>query len=98
MSALVRSGSETISMSGTPARLKSTPLLRSKCEFLPTSSSRCARVMRTRDSPPLNSNSTQPLAVDGLSYRSEFHAAFALEMRILAHVLLQVRAGDAHAR
>jgi len=31
MSALVRSGSETIPMSGTPARLKSTPLLRSKC-------------------------------------------------------------------
>ena len=48
MSAPVMSGSETISMSGTPARLKSTPLLRSKWEFLPTSSSRCARVMRTR--------------------------------------------------
>ena len=68
MSALVRSGSETISMSGTPARLKSTPLLRSKWKFLPTSSSRCARVMRTREMPPLNSNSTEPLMVEGLSY------------------------------
>ncbi len=83
MSALVMSGSETISISGTPARLKSTPLLRSKCVLLPTSSSRCARVMWTRASagetpaPPLaggtpaplspNSNSTYPLAVLGLA-------------------------------
>ena len=39
-------------------RLKSTPLLRSKWKFLPTSSSKCARVIRTREMPPLNSKST----------------------------------------
>ncbi len=68
MSAPVMSGSETISMSGTPARLKSTPLLRSKWKFLPTSSSRWARVMRTRATPPPNSNSTKPPTAEGLSY------------------------------
>ena len=73
MSALVRSGSETISRSGTPARLKSTPEWRSKWVSLPTSSSKCARVMRTRARPsvepgPLNSKSTWPWAVLGWSY------------------------------
>src|SRR6476660_537927 len=60
MSAPVRSGSETISSSGTPARLKSNPLFCSKWKFFPTSSSRWARVIRTREILPLNSKSTNP--------------------------------------
>ena len=51
--ALRRSGSETISSSGVPARLRSMPVMpwKSSCRLLPASSSRCARVSRTRISP-----------------------------------------------
>jgi hypothetical protein len=43
------SGSETISSSGTPARLRSMPDMpwKSSCSDLPASSSRCARVRFT---------------------------------------------------
>ncbi len=51
--ALRMSGSDTISRSGVPARLRSMPVIpwKSSCSDLPASSSRCARVSATRISP-----------------------------------------------
>src|ERR1035441_5164896 len=96
MSALVSSGSETISMSGTPARLKSTPLLRSKWKFLPTSSSQFARVF-----PILGHVRAGELRLgNNLHERHtgavEIDAAIAVEVEVLADVFLQVRPRDAH--
>ena len=64
------SGSETISSSGVPARLRSTPVMpwESSCSSLPASSSRWARVSRTRLSSPSTKNFTSPPATIGSSY------------------------------
>ena len=62
-----RSGSLTISISGVPARLKSTPLPPAKCVLLPTSSSRWMRVMPIVLRPPSASISTAPPTTSGWS-------------------------------
>ena len=69
-SELVRSGSETISSSGVPARFRSMPVMpwKSSCRLLPASSSRCARVSRTLTSPRVGDTmSTWPPATTGIS-------------------------------
>ena len=63
-----RSGSLTISISGVPARLKSTPLQPPKCVLLPTSSSRWMRVMPMVLRTPPTSISTPPPITSGRSY------------------------------
>ena len=65
------SGSETISSSGVPARLRSMPESpwKSSCSDLPASSSRWARVMPMRFSVPSSSStSSQPDCTTGSSY------------------------------
>ncbi len=67
------SGSVTISMSGTPERLKSTRLIRSPIGPSPwtsfaVSSSRWARVIRTVNGPSAVSNASRPSAASGRSY------------------------------
>ncbi len=65
------SGSETISISGVPARFRSMPenAPRPSCMDLPASSSRCARVMPMRLVVPSSSTmSMWPLATIGSSY------------------------------
>ncbi len=66
-----RSGSETISSSGTPARLRSTPEPPSSATpwtFLPASSSMWMRVSRATFSSPSTSNRTSPPWQMGSSY------------------------------
>jgi len=65
-----RSGSETISRSGTPARLRSTPEAPGEASwtFLPASSSRWMRVSRMRLSPPSVTRSSPPPSQIGSSY------------------------------
>ena len=64
------SGSLTISMSGTPARLRSTRLWspRASWMFLPASSSMWMRVSRTRFAAPSTLTSTCPPVHRGSSY------------------------------
>ena len=65
------SGSETISRSGTPARLRSTPeepSAETSCRFLPASSSMWIRVSRTVRSFPSSANVTPPPSQTGSSY------------------------------
>ena len=66
-----RSGSETISSSGVPARFRSIPVSpwKSSCSDFPASSSRCARVMPTRFVLPSSSSMSRcPPATTGSSY------------------------------
>ena len=68
--ALRMSGSDTISSSGVPARLRSMPVWpwKSSCSDLPASSSRCARVMpMVRVVPSSNRISKLPLPTIGAS-------------------------------
>ena len=68
-----RSGWVTISISGTPLRLKSRWVARPEpakpsCSDLPASSSRCTRMMRTATVCPSDSYSTRPSVASGCSY------------------------------
>ena len=66
-----RSGSLTISSSGTPARFRSTPeepSAATPCRLFPASSSMWMRVSRTRRSAPSSVNSTPPPRQMGSSY------------------------------
>ena len=71
--ALRMSGSETISSSGVPARLRSMPETspnsggRPSCSDLPASSSRCARTRRMRFSPASVAIATLPPCTTGIS-------------------------------
>ena len=69
-SALRRSGSETISSNGVPARLRSMPVMpwKSSCRLLPASSSRWARVSRTVFSPSFVRIVSAPPCTTGISY------------------------------
>ena len=69
-SELAMSGSETISSSGVPARLRSMPVIpwKSSCRLFPASSSRCARVSRTRFSPSFVAIVIAPPCTTGISY------------------------------
>ena len=67
------SGWLTISMSGTPLRLKSSAVMRSESgrpswSDLPASSSRWTRMMPTRFDSPRDSNSSEPSVASGRSY------------------------------
>jgi hypothetical protein len=64
-------GSDTISISGVPARFRSTPVRPASpsCSDLPASSSRCARVISMRLTLPSSSMmSTAPPLTIGSSY------------------------------
>ena len=65
-----RSGSVTISSSGVPARFKSTRLIPvpASCRFFPASSSKCARLIRTRLPHPPTAISIHPFSQIGASY------------------------------
>jgi hypothetical protein len=68
-----KSGSVTISMSGTPLRLKSRCVQRAdsgspSCSDLPASSSMWMRVRPTRTSRPFEENATSPPVASGRSY------------------------------